>query len=141
MKEIKILVTGAAGFIGYHAAKALTAEGFQVMGLDNINAYYDVNLKYDRLSDAGISKNDIKHGELINCTKNNSYRFIQLDITDRVALTDLFEKERFTHILHLAAQAGVRYSLENPHTYVDSNVVGFENLLENCRNYNRKSVV
>ena len=141
MKEIKILVTGAAGFIGYHAAKALTEQGFQVIGLDNINAYYNVNLKYARLSDAGISKNDIKHGELINCTKNNSYRFIQLDITDRVALAALFEKERFTHILHLAGQAGVRYSLENPHTYIDSNVVGFENLLENCRNYSVKHFV
>ena len=90
MKVIKILVTGAAGFIGYHAVRALTEEGFQVTGLDNINAYYDVNLKYARLSDAGISKNDIKHGELICSTKNSSYRFIQLDITDRVALTDLF---------------------------------------------------
>ena len=141
MKVIKILVTGAAGFIGYHAVRALTEEGFQVTGLDNINAYYDVNLKYARLSDAGISKNDIKHGELICSTKNSSYRFIQLDITDRVALTDLFEKERFTHILHLAAQAGVRYSLENPHTYIDSNVVGFENLLENCRHYSVKHFV
>lgn len=135
MKEIKILVTGAAGFIGYHAVKALTEQGYQVIGLDNINAYYDVNLKYARLSDAGISKNDIKHGELICSSKNSSYRFIQLDITDRVALTDLFEKEKFTHILHLAAQAGVRYSIENPYTYIDSNVVGFENLLENCRNF------
>ena len=141
MKVIKILVTGAAGFIGYHAVRALTEEGFQVTGLDNINAYYDVNLKYARLSDAGISKNDIKHGELIRSTSNSSYRFIQLDITDRVALTDLFEKERFTHILHLAAQAGVRYSLENPHTYIDSNVVGFENLLENCRHYSVKHFV
>ena len=141
MKEIKILVTGAAGFIGYHAVKALTEQGFQVTGLDNINTYYDVDLKYARLSDAGISKNDIKHGELICSTKNSSYRFIQLDITDRVALTDLFEKERFTHILHLAAQAGVRYSLENPHTYIDSNVVGFENLLENCRHYSVKHFV
>ena len=141
MKEIKILVTGAAGFIGYHAAKALTAEGFQVMGLDNINAYYDVNLKYARLSDAGISKNDIKHGELICSSKNSSYRFIQLDITDRVALTDLFEKEKFTHILHLAGQAGVRYSIENPYTYIDSNVIGFENLLENCRNFSVKHFV
>ena len=141
MKEIKILVTGAAGFIGYHAVKALTAEGYEVTGLDNINTYYDVDLKYARLSDAGISKNDIKHGELIRSTSNSSYRFIQLDITDRVALTDLFEKERFTHILHLAAQAGVRYSLENPHTYIDSNVVGFENLLENCRHYSVKHFV
>lgn len=141
MKEIKILVTGAAGFIGYHAVKALTEEGFQVTGLDNINAYYDVNLKYARLSDAGISKNDIKHGELICSKRNSLYRFVQLDITDRLTLTDLFEKERFTHILHLAAQAGVRYSLENPHTYIDSNVVGFENLLENCRHYSVKHFV
>ena len=141
MKEIKILVTGAAGFIGYHAAKALTAEGYQVTGLDNINTYYDINLKYARLSDAGISKNDIKHGELIFSSKNSSYRFIQLDITDRVALTDLFEKEKFTHILHLAGQAGVRYSIENPYTYIDSNVVGFENLLENCRNFSVKHFV
>ena len=141
MKEMKILVTGAAGFIGYHAAKALTAEGYQVTGLDNINAYYDVNLKYARLSDAGILKNEIKHGELICSSKNSSYRFIQLDITDRVALTDLFEKEKFTHILHLAGQAGVRYSIENPYTYIDSNVVGFENLLENCRNFSVKHFV
>ena len=141
MKEIKILVTGAAGFIGYHAVKALTEEGFQVTGLDSINAYYDVNLKYARLSDAGISKNDIKPGELIYSKRNSLYRFVQLDITDRLTLTDLFEKERFTHILHLAAQAGVRYSLENPHTYIDSNVVGFENLLENCRHYSVKHFV
>ena len=141
MNEMKILVTGAAGFIGYHAAKALTEEGHQVIGLDNINAYYDVNLKYARLSDAGISRNDIEHGELICSGKNSSYHFIQLDITDRNALAALFEKEKFTHVLHLAAQAGVRYSLENPYTYIDSNVVGFENLLENCRNFSVKHFV
>ncbi len=134
MNKIKILVTGAAGFIGYHAAKALTTSGFQVIGLDNTNAYYDVNLKYARLSDAGISEKEIIPGELICSTKNSLYRFIQLDITNRNALAALFEKEKFTHVLHLAAQAGVRYSLENPYTYIDSNVVGFENLLENCRN-------
>ena len=141
MNNMKILVTGAAGFIGYHAAKAITKAGFQVIGLDNINAYYDVNLKYDRLSDAGISEKEIQPGELICSAKNGLYRFIQLDIADRVALTDLFEKEKFTHILHLAAQAGVRYSLENPHTYISSNIAGFENLLENCRNFGIKHLV
>lgn len=138
---MKILVTGAAGFIGYHAAKALTEAGYRVIGLDNINAYYEVNLKYARLSDAGISRNDIKPGELIGSSKNSSYSFVQLDITDRNALATLFENEKFTHILHLAAQAGVRYSLENPDTYISSNIAGFENLLENCRNFGIKHLV
>lgn len=138
---MKILVTGAAGFIGHSAANALTETGFQVIGLDNINTYYDVNLKYARLLEAGISKHEIKSGELICSSKNSSYRFIQLDITDRVALAVLFAQEKFTHVLHLAAQAGVRYSLENPYAYIHSNIIGFENLLENCRNFGIKHLV
>jgi UDP-glucuronate 4-epimerase len=116
--DIKILVTGAAGFIGYHTSLLLLARGYQVVGLDNLNNYYDVSLKKARLA---------------LLLKEPSFRFEQIDLTDRDAMAKLFSRERFARVVHLAAQAGVRYSLESPHTYVDSNVTGTLNVLEGCR--------
>jgi len=114
----KILVTGAAGFIGFHLSRRLLERGDEVAGVDNLNPYYDVTLKEARLS-------------LLE--KNDAFRFIRADIADRKAMAALFEAERFDIVVNLAAQAGVRYSLENPHVYVESNLVGFTNVLEGCR--------
>jgi UDP-glucuronate 4-epimerase len=113
-----ILVTGAAGFIGMHVARTLMERGDHVVGLDNVNDYYDVNLKLARL------------GEL---QPHPQFRFVKLDLADREGMESLFAKERFDRVIHLAAQAGVRYSLTNPHAYVQSNLVGFMNILEACR--------
>ncbi|MDB9755499.1 NAD-dependent epimerase [Winogradskyella sp.] len=138
---MKILVTGAAGFIGYFTAKMLTEKGHTVVGLDNINDYYDVNLKYGRLKALGIAKAD---AELFNnvCQSNTtSFSFVRLNLEDRENLPKLFEAEQFDIVCNLAAQAGVRYSLENPETYIDSNLVGFLNILECCRNYTIKHLV
>ncbi len=115
---MKILLTGAAGFIGSTATLRLLARGDDVVGLDNLNDYYSVQLKLDRLA------------RLTPCP---NFRFVQLDVADRPGIEALFAKERFDRVIHLAAQAGVRYSLQNPHAYVDSNIVGFMNILEGCR--------
>ncbi|WP_426201240.1 NAD-dependent epimerase/dehydratase family protein [Pseudomonas sp. TWP3-1] len=115
-----ILVTGAAGFIGFHTVQRLCREGFEVVGVDNLNAYYDVSLKRARL-------------ELLQGLPQ--FEFLPLDIVDKSALVGLFEKQRFEFVVHLAAQAGVRYSLDNPDVYGQSNLLGFLNLLEACRQY------
>ncbi|WP_133699249.1 NAD-dependent epimerase [Roseateles toxinivorans] len=115
---MKILLTGAAGFIGMTTALRLLARCDQVVGLDNLNDYYDVNLKLDRLK---------------RLEPHSNFRFVKLDVGDRQGMADLFETERFDRVIHLAAQAGVRYSLQNPQAYIDSNVVGFTNILEGCR--------
>lgn len=131
---MKILVTGAAGFIGFHLVQSLMKLGKNVVGIDNINDYYDVNLKYSRLKISGIDKVLIKENkETIQSTLYPSYKFAKIDIIDLVRLEELFIKEKFTHVINLAAQAGVRYSIDNPQTYIQSNVVGFVNLLECCR--------
>ena len=130
---MKILVTGSAGFIGFHLAKCLLERGDQVIGLDNLNSYYDVELKYARLREAGIEKKRIIPGVMVQSMKYSTYRFVVLGLEDRAALEKLFYAEKPDIVINLAAQAGVRYSLENPHAYVDSNVVGFVNLLECCR--------
>ena len=129
----KILITGTAGFIGFHLANRLIARGDEVTGLDIINDYYDPNIKYDRLKYAGIQKKDIAYGELAQSHKHSNYRFIQLKLEDREALQQLFAEEPFDTVVNLAAQAGVRYSITNPYAYLDSNLIGFLNLLECCR--------
>ncbi|HPG88073.1 MAG TPA: NAD-dependent epimerase [Hyphomicrobium sp.] len=116
---MKVLVTGAAGFIGFHTARALLDRGDTVVGIDNMNSYYDVRLKDARL------------GEL---TGRNGFQFHKIDIADRTAMAELFAAEKFDRVVHLAAQAGVRYSIENPQAYLDSNMQGFLNILEGCRN-------
>ena len=115
---MKVLVTGAAGFIGYHTAKALLDRGDTVTGIDNLNAYYDVRLKEARLAELD---------------GRNGFRFEKIDIADRKAMASLFEREKFDRVVHLAAQAGVRYSIDNPQAYIDSNIQGFLNILEGCR--------
>jgi UDP-glucuronate 4-epimerase len=115
---MKVLVTGVAGFIGMHVAQRLLARGDIVIGIDNLNIYYNPQLKFDRLA---------------HLTPNPNFTFLRMDISDRGSMVDLFRNEKFDQVVHLAAQAGVRYSLENPHAYVDSNLVGFVNVLEGCR--------
>lgn len=127
----KVLVTGAAGFIGYHLSNKLLQQGFTVVGLDAINDYYDVNLKYGRLNNLGIDRQTIKYGETIKGTQN--FTFYQLNLEDKEAMLDLFKKEKFDYVVNLAAQAGVRYSVVNPYAYIDSNISGFLNILEGCR--------
>ena len=140
---MKILVTGAAGFIGFHTTKLLVSKGHSVVGLDNLNDYYSVSLKISRLNYLGF--NDIAAIEsqnLIYSDKHNSdCSFIKMNLEDATMLSKLFEEEQFDIVCHLAAQAGVRYSIQNPKAYIDSNVVGFANILECCRNYQIKHLV
>ena len=115
---MKFLVTGAAGFIGFHVSERLLAAGYQVIGIDNLNDYYDVNLKLARL-------------DLLK--KHPAFRFDKMDLADREAMASLFAREQFQRVIHLGAQAGVRYSIDNPHAYADSNLIGHLNVLEGCR--------
>jgi UDP-glucuronate 4-epimerase len=115
---MKVLVTGAAGFIGYHTSERLLARGDEVVGLDNLNDYYDVNLKLSRVE---------------RLKAKPRFKFAKLDLADRVGVPELFAREKFDRVVNLGAQAGVRYSLQNPLAYIDSNVVGFTNILEGCR--------
>jgi len=115
---MKILLTGAAGFIGFHTAKILLGRGDEVVGLDNLNDYYDVSLKEARLA---------------QLTPDKNFTFVKMDLADRSGMAQLFAREKFQRVINLAAQAGVRYSLQNPLAYIDSNVVGFANILEGCR--------
>jgi len=139
---MKILVTGAAGFIGFYVSQELLKKGHQVVGIDNINDYYDVELKYARLLELGVSKEaaKVEHSH-VQSTLSSSFSFVKMGIEDREKLPQLFERENFDVVCNLAAQAGVRYSLENPEAYVDSNLVGFLNILECCRNYKIKHLV
>ena len=137
----KILITGSAGFIGFHLVNKLVADGHTITGLDNINDYYDVNLKYARLADTGILKEEIKYKKIIDSLKYPGYSFIKLDLEDSDALFELFHSSGFDYVVNLAAQAGVRYSIENPMAYVNSNIVGFANILEACRHNNIKHLV
>lgn len=123
---MKVLITGAAGFIGMHLSKRLLERGDEVVGIDNLNDYYDVQLKHDRLK---------------QLEDFEQFSFIEMDMADREAMDALFKKHNFNRVMNLAAQAGVRYSLKNPHAYVDSNLVGFVNILEGCRHTNVEHLV
>jgi len=137
----KILVTGSAGFIGFHLTNRLIEEGFLVMGLDNINDYYQVGLKYDRLKEAGIDTREIGYNRVARSEKYSNYRFIKLKLEDESNILKLFAREKFDIVIHLAAQAGVRYSIENPIYYLNSNIIGFNSILEGCRHFRPKHLV
>jgi len=131
----KVLITGAAGFIGFHLARKLVDSGFHVTGLDVINDYYDIALKYSRLEQVGIAKDQIAYNQLVSSTISENYQFIQIQLEDRESIQELFANRDFDVVVHLAAQAGVRYSLTHPQVYIDSNITGFLNILEACRNH------
>lgn len=132
----KILVTGTAGFIGFHLANRLIERGDEVVGVDIINDYYDPKLKYDRLAYAGIRQEKIDYNTLVSSDQHANYRFSRIALEDYEALDQLFATEKFDAVCNLAAQAGVRYSLVNPRAYIDSNIIGFINILEACRHHN-----
>lgn len=132
---MKILITGTAGFIGYHLVKQLTGKDLEIVGIDNINDYYDVNLKYGRLEDTGISRENIEEGKVVKSEKFPDYSFVKMDLKDAAGINDIFKKNKFDLVCHLAAQAGVRYSIENPKAYIESNLNGFANILEGVRSY------
>lgn len=131
----KILITGTAGFIAYHLSNLLLELGHEVVGLDSVNDYYDINLKYMRLQNVGINKDDITYGKKITSKTKPLYSFIQLQLEEKDAILNLFKEENFDVVINLAAQAGVRYSLSNPEVYINSNITGFLNILEACRYY------
>ena len=140
--DIKILVTGAAGFIGFHLVKQLVNLNYKVVGLDNLNSYYDVSLKLDRLKELGIPAESAKqYNRRITSSTNDKFVFVKLNLEDREKLPLLFQEEKFDIVCNLAAQAGVRYSLENPEAYIDSNLTGFANLLECCRHIKVKRLI
>lgn len=131
----KILITGTAGFIGFHTAIKLLQEGHSVTGVDNINDYYDVNLKYGRLDESGIKKSRIQWDQAIKSERFPEYIFYRTQLENKEKIQQIFEEGEFDYVIHLAAQAGVRYSLTNPQAYADANISGFINILEACRKY------
>ena len=130
---MKILVTGAAGFIGAAVAQKLLSEGDDVTGVDNLNDYYDPELKKGRLALLGINDKDISWGKYIESKENPGFRFVRLNLDDREATSRMFKEGEFDIVIHLAAQPGVRYSISNPAVYIESNISGFLNVLEGCR--------
>jgi UDP-glucuronate 4-epimerase len=139
---MKILVTGAAGFIGFHTCLKLVSQGHEVYGIDNINDYYDPKLKFDRLNELGFNEVEAKlFKNEVQSAKFNSLRFSRIDLVDHESINNLFKQEQFQVVCNLAAQAGVRYSIENPKAYIDSNISGFLNILEGCRNHKVKHLV
>jgi UDP-glucuronate 4-epimerase len=133
MSERKVLVTGAAGFIGFHTCKWLARHGYAVLGLDSLDDYYDLGIKYGRLAELGIARESIVAGTSIPSSRLMDLAFVQADLCDLASLEELFARENFALVCHLAAQAGVRHSLKDPHKYVRSNLAGFMNILECCR--------
>ncbi|MGE5341953.1 MAG: NAD-dependent epimerase [Candidatus Omnitrophota bacterium] len=144
-KEMKIiLVTGAAGFIGFHFVQRLCSEYDRIIGVDNISPYYDINLKYARLAQLGFNREEIETNEETKpavSTLHPGLVFYRMDLKDKNPLDRIFKTETPDHVVHLAAQAGVRYSIENPYAYIDSNIMGLMNILENCRHHPVKHLV
>lgn len=138
---MKVLITGAAGFIGYHTCQKLLSLGYDVVGLDNINDYYPVTLKNDRLKNLGVDSDFIRYNQPTQSTQFEKFKFVRLDILDEHHLMELFRTESFDYVIHLAAQAGVRYSLDNPGAYFDANIKGFLNILVAVRTYPIKHLV
>lgn len=138
---MKILVTGAAGFIGFHICRQLLLCDNEVVGLDNINSYYSVDLKYGRLKELGIEQETVGWYKFVKSSIYSGFRFVRMNLEDRQAMQMLFANEHFDKVINLAAQAGVRYSIENPYAYVESNIDGFLNILEGCRYYGIKHLV
>lgn len=132
---MKILVTGVAGFIGSYVALKLAERGDEVIGIDNINNYYNTDLKYGRLASLGIARQSIAWYHLSKSAKYPNFHFMRMNLEDKGALCSLFDTHKFDAVCNLAAQAGVRYSIENPEAYINSNIVGFLNILEACRKY------
>lgn len=128
----KVLVTGVIGFIGYHLTERLLKEGYTVVGIDNINSYYDVRLKYAKLPILGIEEDSIWPNVPYQSNKHKHFKFVKLDIKDRYNLEKLFELEKFDIVCNLAAQAGVQYSIQYPHTYIENNITGFINIIDAC---------
>jgi UDP-glucuronate 4-epimerase len=137
----KILITGSAGFIGFHLANYLINKNFKIIGLDSINEYYDVELKINRLRESGFNENKIKYGELQESNIYSNYSFIKLNLEDKDSLFKLFEKHNFDFVINLAAQAGVRYSLINPDAFISSNILGFFNLIEISKTFKIKNFI
>jgi len=138
---MNILITGTAGFIGYHLAKLLYQKEHYITGLDIINEYYDVNLKYDRLEESGVERNKITDGKIVQSRISDKYQFVKIDICNQKDIFDLFNFIKPDIVIHLAAQAGVRYSLTHPEVYIESNIYGFLNVLEACRKFPVKHLI
>ncbi len=137
----KILISGTAGFIGFHLVERLKNENYQIVGIDIINDYYDINLKYSRLAEQGILKEDIVSNQLINSRKIDNYQFIQADLSDHDFIVEFMKENKFDYVINLAAQAGVRYSLTNPRAYTSANIDGFLSILEGARFSNVKHLI
>ncbi len=138
---MKVLITGTAGFIGFHLAGLLQSQGHDVLGLDNINDYYDVKLKLDRLKESGFDSTNIEYGKIIHSHTRENLDFVKLDLDDKENILRIFKDFKPEIVINLAAQAGVRYSLTNPDTYIKSNIQGFLNILEACRNFPVKQLL
>lgn len=138
----RVLVTGSAGFIGFHVTKTLLdSQNYEVIGIDNINDYYPMTLKFERLKALGIHPEFIRYNRENKSEVYDHFQFIRIDITDEKFITSLFDKGNFDYVIHLAAQAGVRYSIDNPQAYIQSNIVGFNHILEACRTFPIKHLV
>jgi len=138
---MKILVTGSAGFIGFHLVNKLAKQNIEIVGIDNINDYYSSDLKFARLQEAGIDQNTLEWNKKVPSSKHANYSFYRMNLENREQIEKLFSEEKFDIVCNLAAQAGVRYSIENPHAYIESNIVGFMNILEACRHHNIQHLI
>lgn len=138
---MKILITGSAGFIGFHLTSKLLDFGYEIVGIDSLNNYYDTNLKKDRLEVLGIDSTSLIYNKKIISKKHSNFNFYQLDLVDQDSISQVFKIGNFDIVCHLAAQAGVRHSIDNPRVYIESNLLGFFNIIENCRNFHVKHLI